>query len=104
MVPQEERESHGNSTEDKAGKFALQRSVSRKGSGSRRGSGKASKERTSVGGEQKGAKSEEKSNNPHGAGEALKGNAKSQWAGSITRVLAHFRSLRNLGVLSTFCI
>ena len=58
-----------------SGKFALQRSVSRKGS--RTGSRKASKERTSRE-EQNGAKLEEsKSNNPHGAGEALKGIAKS---------------------------
>ena len=70
----QEPESHTTS-KDESGKLALQRSVSRKGS--RRGSRKASKERTSLG-EQNGAKLEEsKSNNPHGAGEALKGIAKS---------------------------
>ena len=60
---------------EESGKFALQRSVSRKGS--RRGSRKASRERASQG--QNEAGSEEKRDNPHGAGEALKGIAKSQY-------------------------
>ena len=69
MIPQE-RNSQTIPTEEPP-KFALQRSVSRKGS--RKGSRKASKERTSVC-EQKETKVEDKSDNPHGAGEALKGN------------------------------
>ena len=77
MIPQEP-EVH-TIARDESGKLALQRSVSRKGS--QRGSRKASKERTSLG-EQNGAKLEaSKSDNPHGAGEALKGIAWSQYLG-----------------------
>ena len=75
QLTSQEIESRNMATEE-SGKFALQRSVSRKGS--RRGSRKASRERASQGGQNE-AKSEDKRDNPHGAGEALKGNAKSQY-------------------------
>ena len=75
QLTSQDMESRDLATEE-SGKFALQRSVSRKGS--RRGSRKASRERASQGGQNE-AKSEDKRDNPHGAGEALKGIAKSQY-------------------------
>ena len=76
QLTSQEIESRNMATEE-SGKFALQRSVSRKGS--RRGSRKASRERASQGGQNEAGSEDKRDNNPHGAGEALKGNAKSQY-------------------------